>query len=123
MSYLDRNASFNWGCLPAAAFGILFGIPAVFVTIMGECIGENAVELCSQKDGDLLLLILAMAAICLFITWASNRTIRQVREHGRLSIEGLFLILALGAVFGWALFGWFVSEAALFRMVEIIALV
>jgi len=85
MSYKQPSSlTLGVGCLPAAIFGLMVGAPAAFLTVMGECVGKNGhVGSCPHERLELLTIVLVTGALCLLITWATNRMVRGLAQQDR----------------------------------------
>lgn len=100
MSYTDRDfLSTDWGCLPAAFFGFVFGVPMGFASIMGECVDENGVGPCPNGGLIVLGVILVTLGMTILTAWATNRMVAAAAGRGRGTawgvLGGFLLALAL----------------------------
>jgi hypothetical protein len=105
MGYRQRlSPTIGLGCLPAAVLGFFLGAPAAFGIIMGECVDESGrVGNCPNEGVLLLATVATTAALCLLVTWATNRMASACVERERAA--------------GWGVAGGFVLAAALFGTV------
>jgi hypothetical protein len=81
MSYREHLPP-SWGCLPAAAFGIVFAIPAVFLIILGECEDQQGhIGECTDDGLYIFIVALVTALAGWLIVWTTNRTIRALGDR------------------------------------------
>jgi hypothetical protein len=74
MAYSDPPR-FNWGCLAAAAFLILVGVPLWIGWGLGECLpGDGS---CANKPLEMLLLSGGIVATSVLIVIVTNRLLRK----------------------------------------------
>jgi small neutral amino acid transporter SnatA (MarC family) len=103
MAYRERSSStISLGCLPAALFGLVVGGTGLFAAVMGECADDSGgIRPCPNEQLTLLAITLVTAGLCLLITWATNRMVRSVVQHGRGAIWGVLggLIVAVALAF------------------------
>lgn len=99
MGYVDRPPpTLSLGCLPAAIFGLVVGLPAAFVALMGECVDESGrVGNCPNERLLLLAIVAVTASLCLLITWATNRLVGVVTARGHGAAWGVAGAFALAA--------------------------
>lgn len=91
MTYGERPSPIvRLGCLPAAVFILVVGIPATFLPLLGECFDpDGRVHACPHTGITLLTTIAVMAALALVITWTTNKMVDALAQRGRSAAWGV----------------------------------
>jgi hypothetical protein len=99
MAYRDQPAPIlKLGCLPAAAFGVVVGLPAAFGALVGECVDQSgSVGNCPNEGWSLLLIITVVGSLCALITWVTNRVVGLLKQRGQFAAWGVATGFALAA--------------------------
>jgi hypothetical protein len=100
MSYRDRPVPIlRLGCLPAVVFGIIVGLPAVFVNFVGECVDEKTGRTgdCPNEGWQFLLILLVVGSLCALITLVTNRLVSLVTQKGHFAAWGVAAGFVLAA--------------------------
>lgn len=102
--------SLSLGCLPAALFGVVVGLPAALVTLMAECSDESGVAGdCPNEGLFLLAVIIVTGSFCLLILWITDRIVGELRRRDwgvgwgvaagfalAITLAGLMYMLVIG---------------------------
>ena len=78
-----RYRSLGWGCLPAAFFGLAFGLIGLSGLLLRECVHENrGAGSCPNERLEVLTLGLLTALLCVVIMWTTNGLVRALGARG-----------------------------------------
>ena len=76
----------------------------MFGALMGECEDNGTIGRCPNRRLTILAIVLVTAALCLLITWTTNRLVRSLTDRGRSAIWGVIGGFGLAAALAFGTF-------------------